>query len=38
MNNRTLLMYGVAGEQRPIFLESDAFVYNLADPTRIRSA
>jgi hypothetical protein len=26
-------MYGVAGEKRPIFLESDAFSYNLDDPT-----
>ncbi len=26
-------MYGVAGEKRPIFLESDAFLYNLDDPT-----
>ena len=33
MNNRTLLMYGVAGEKRPIFYESDAFLYNLGDPT-----
>jgi hypothetical protein len=27
-------MYGVAGEKRPIFLESDAFSYNLDDPTK----
>jgi hypothetical protein len=33
MNNRTLLMYGVAGEKRPIFDELDAFLYNLGDPT-----
>jgi hypothetical protein len=33
MNNRTLLMYGVAGEKRPIFSESDAFLHNLDDPT-----
>jgi hypothetical protein len=33
LNNRTLLMYGVAGEKRPIFLESDAFSYNLDDPS-----
>jgi hypothetical protein len=26
-------MYGVAGERRPIFLESDAFSYDLDDPT-----
>jgi hypothetical protein len=26
-------MYGVAGEKRPIFSESDAFLYNLDDPT-----
>ena len=26
MNNRTLLMHGVAGETRPIFSESDAFL------------
>ena len=26
-------MYGVAGEKRPIVLESDAFLYNLDDPT-----
>jgi hypothetical protein len=26
-------MYGVAGEKRPICLESDAFSYNLDDPT-----
>ncbi len=32
-NNRTLLMYGVAGETRPIFDESDAFLYNPVDPT-----
>ncbi len=25
-------MYGVAGETRPIFVESDAFLYNLGDP------
>jgi hypothetical protein len=25
-------MYGVAGKKRPIFLESDAFLYNLGDP------
>ena len=25
-------MYGVAGEKRPIFYESDAFLYNLDDP------
>jgi hypothetical protein len=25
-------MYGVAGEKRPIFYESDAFLYNLGDP------
>jgi hypothetical protein len=25
-------MYGAAGEKRPIFLESDAFLYNLDDP------
>ncbi len=28
-------MYGVAGEKRPIFVESDAFLYNLFDPTYI---
>ncbi len=33
IKNRTLLMYGVAGEKRPIFLESDAFLYNLDDPS-----
>jgi hypothetical protein len=32
MNNRTLLMYVVTGEKRPIFYESDAFLYNLCDP------
>ena len=26
-------MYCVAGEKRPIFPESDAFLYNLGDPT-----
>ncbi len=26
-------MYGAAGEKRPIFVESDAFLYNLVDPT-----
>ncbi len=26
-------MYGVTGEKRPIFVESDSFVYNLVDPT-----
>ena len=26
-------MYGVAGEKRRIILESDAFFYNLVDPT-----
>jgi hypothetical protein len=26
-------MYGVAGEKRSIFVESDAFVHNLDDPT-----
>jgi hypothetical protein len=26
-------MYGLAGEKRPIFSESDAFLYNLGDPT-----
>jgi hypothetical protein len=26
-------MYGVVGEKRPIFLESDAFLYNLDYPT-----
>ncbi len=26
-------MYGVAGEKRPIFLESDASLYNLDDPS-----
>jgi hypothetical protein len=25
-------MYGVAGKKRPIFVESDAFLYNLGDP------
>jgi hypothetical protein len=30
-------MYGVAGEKRPIFLESDAFLYNLNDPTLVVS-
>ena len=25
-------MYGVAGDKRTIFLESDAFSYNLDDP------
>ncbi len=25
-------MYGVTGEKRPIFVESDAFLYNLCDP------
>ncbi len=28
-------MYGVAGEKRPIFLESDAFSYNIDDPNYI---
>jgi hypothetical protein len=32
LNNRTLLTYGAAGENRPIFVESDAFLYNLGDP------
>ena len=26
-------MYGVAGQKRPIFVESDDFLYNLGDPT-----
>ncbi len=26
-------MYGVAGEKRPIFSESDACLHNLDDPT-----
>jgi hypothetical protein len=26
-------MYDVAGEKRPIFVESDAFLHNLGDPT-----
>jgi hypothetical protein len=26
-------MYGVAGEKRPIFVESDSFLYNLGDPS-----
>jgi hypothetical protein len=26
-------LYGVAGEKRPIFVESDAFLYNIVDPT-----
>ncbi len=26
-------MYGVAGEKRPIFLESDASLYTLDDPS-----
>jgi hypothetical protein len=25
-------MYGAAGEHRPMFLESDAFLYNIDDP------
>jgi hypothetical protein len=25
-------MYGAAGEKRPIFVESDAFLYNRVDP------
>jgi hypothetical protein len=29
-------MYGVAWDTRPIFLESDAFLYNLDDPINIR--
>ena len=36
MNNRTLLMYGVAGEKRPIFSESEAFLHNLDDHTYTR--
>ncbi len=31
-------MYGVAGEKRPIFVESDVFSYNLVDPTISRVA
>jgi hypothetical protein len=31
-------MYGVAGEKRPIFVESDASLYNLGDPTNSRRA
>ena len=30
-------MYGVAGEKRPIFSESDAFLHNLGDPTYKKS-
>jgi hypothetical protein len=30
-------MYGVAGEKRPIFVESDAFLYNLGDPTIVKT-
>jgi hypothetical protein len=30
-------MYGVAGEKRPILSESDAFAYNLGDPTYKKS-
>jgi hypothetical protein len=26
-------MYGAVGEHRPMFLESDAFLYNIDDPT-----
>jgi hypothetical protein len=26
-------MYGVAGEKRPIFAESNAFLYNIGDPS-----
>ena len=29
-------MYGVTGETRPIFVESDAFLYRLGDPTFVR--
>jgi hypothetical protein len=29
-------MYGATGEKRPIFVESDAFVYNLGDPNYSR--
>ncbi len=29
-------MYGVTEEKRPIFSESDAFLYNLGDPTLSR--
>ena len=25
-------MYGVSGEKRPIFVESDAVLYNIGDP------
>jgi hypothetical protein len=28
-------MYGVVGEKRPIFVELDAFLYNLGDPTLV---
>jgi hypothetical protein len=31
-------MYGVAGDTRPIFLESDAFLYNLDEPTKVTPA
>jgi hypothetical protein len=30
-------MYGVAGEKRPIFVESEAFVYNIVDHSCLRS-
>jgi hypothetical protein len=37
MNNRTLPMYGVTWGKRPIFSESDAFLYSLGDPNiRVR--
>ncbi len=26
-------MYGVVGEKRPVFVESDAFLYNIGDHT-----
>ncbi len=32
-----ILMYGVAGKKRPIFVESDAFLYNPGDPTTLES-
>jgi hypothetical protein len=38
MNNRTLLMYGVVGEKRPSFYESNDFFDNPVDPSYSRVA
>ncbi len=38
VKHRTLLMFGVEGERRPILYVSDDSLYNLGDPIIIRVA